>query len=332
MAPRSLLHYTQCFMRLFLPLLLAVTLLSSCKSEPEILDDINEISLEIQVVRFDSVFASSGPDDLAKLKSDYGMFFPERYPDSIWTSRMRDTIQIEINEQVAKVFPDFEQETEQLELLFKHLTHYFSEFNIPAVYTATEYVDYRNPILALPEILVISLDTYLGADHYFYQGIPGYMAGQLHRDKIPVDVAVAYVKTYVAPPSEPTLLAHMIYHGKLLYALDMLLPLIEDNLKIGYTPEDLAWSKENEQYIWRYFIEKELLFSTNSKLLTQFIKPAPFSKFYLEIDNESPGRIGAFIGWRMVRSYMNSNDVPLRLMLQKPAQEIYRNSKYKPVK
>jgi hypothetical protein len=34
--------------------------------------------------------------------------------------------------------------------------------------------------------------------------------------------------------------------------------------------------------------------------------PAPFSKFYLEIDNDSPGRIGAWIGWQMVRSYMKN--------------------------
>jgi hypothetical protein len=154
----------------------------------------------------------------------------------------------------------------------------------------------------------------------------------LRREKIPVDVALAYAKQYVKPPTEPTLLAHMIYQGKLLFVLDKVLPLTDDALKIGYTAQQLQWSQENEQFIWRYFVEKEALFNTNSKLLTQFIKPAPFSKFYLEIDNESPGRIGAFIGWRMVRSYMQNNDVPLIALLQKPAQEIYKNSKYKPVK
>ncbi|MEP2936815.1 MAG: gliding motility lipoprotein GldB [Gilvibacter sp.] len=319
-------------MRLLLSLLLVASLLFSCKSESEIEDQINQIPLEVSVIRFDSIFANAGPSDLAVLKEDYAMFFPERFPDSIWTNRMRDTLQIEINEQVTKVFPDFNQQTQELELLFKHLTHYFAEFSAPTVYTATDYVDYRNKVVALPEMLVLSIDTYLGADHYFYQGIPGYVAAQLHPEKIPVDVAMAYAKNYVTPPRQSTLLAHMIYQGKLLYVLDKVLPSHDDHLKIGYTAEQLEWSKENEQYIWRYFIEKEVLFSTNNKLLTQFINPAPFSKFYLEIDNESPGRIGAFIGWNMVRSYMQNNDVPLRLLLQKPAQEIYKNSKYKPAK
>lgn len=319
-------------MRLLLSLLLVATVIVSCKNEPKIDDQIEQIPLEIQVVRFDSIFAGATPSDLPKLKSDFPMFFPERFPDSIWVNRMRDTLQIEINQQVSTVFPDFNTQSDQLELLFKHFTHYFAEFKAPIVYTATDYVDYRNKVVALPEMLVLSIDNYLGTDHYFYQGIPGYVAAQLHPDKIAVDAALGYAKSYVKPPSQPTLLAHMIYQGKLLYVLDKVLPLYDDNQKIGYTPEQLQWSQENEQYIWRYFIEKEVLFSTNSKLLTQFINPAPFSKFYLEIDNESPGRIGAFIGWNMVRSYMQNNDIPLRLLLQKPAEEIYKNSKYKPAK
>ena len=36
-----------------------------------------------------------------------------------------------------------------------------------------------------------------------------------------------------------------------------------------------------------------------------FFDASPFSKFYLEIDNQSPGRIGRWIGWQIVRSYMN---------------------------
>jgi hypothetical protein len=31
-----------------------------------------------------------------------------------------------------------------------------------------------------------------------------------------------------------------------------------------------------------------------------------FSKFYLEIDNESPGQVGGWIGWQIVRSYMKT--------------------------
>ena len=89
----------------------------------------------------------------------------------------------------------------------------------------------------------------------------------------------------------------------------------------------------NESYIWRYFIERELLFSTDLKLSGRFITPAPFSKFYLEdIDAESPGRLGQYIGWQIVRAYMQQNDVSLKDMLLKSPEEIFNNSKFKPRK
>ena len=84
--------------------------------------------------------------------------------------------------------------------------------------------------------------------------------------------------------------------------------------------------------MWRYFIEKKLLYDTDQKLIPRFINPAPFSKFYLEIDNESPGRVGAWIGWQMVRSFMENNEVSFQELLQMDAKEIFERSKYKPKK
>ena len=117
-----------------------------------------------------------------------------------------------------------------------------------------------------------------------------------------------------------------------MYLKDLLIPQVSDADKIGYSPEQIAWSEENENYIWRYFIDEKLLYDSDPKLAGRFINPAPFSKFYLEIDNESPGRIGMWIGWQIVRSYMKNNDVSLQQLLQADAKEIFDNSKYKPKK
>jgi uncharacterized protein YjaZ len=52
----------------------------------------------------------------------------------------------------------------------------------------------------------------------------------------------------------------------------------------------------------------------------------------LEIDNESPGMVGRYIGWQIVRSYMENNTVTVPQLLIKNADEIFKNSKYKPKK
>ena len=107
---------------------------------------------------------------------------------------------------------------------------------------------------------------------------------------------------------------------------------MEDAQKINYSEDQLAWSKNNEEQIWRNFIEQEYLYSTDNKLGQRFLDPAPFSKFGLELDNDSPGRIGRFIGWQIVRAFMDKNDVSLQQMMELPAEELFKKSNYKPAR
>jgi hypothetical protein len=124
----------------------------------------------------------------------------------------------------------------------------------------------------------------------------------------------------------------MVYAGKELYLKDILLPEYTDAQKMGYKPEQIAWCEANEAEMWRFFIDNTLLYDTDQKLVPRFINPAPFSKFYLEIDNESPGRTGAWLGWQMVRSYMENNEVTLQKMLKTDSKTLFEKSKYKPKK
>jgi uncharacterized protein YjaZ len=55
-----------------------------------------------------------------------------------------------------------------------------------------------------------------------------------------------------------------------------------------------------------------------------FYQSSSVLKFYLEIDNESPGKVGAYIGWQIVNSYMENNEVSLQQLLQMNA-EIFEN-------
>ena len=146
------------------------------------------------------------------------------------------------------------------------------------------------------------------------------------------DIVSSFSYGILAPPKNKELLSLMISSGKELYLKDVLLPETTDAEKIGYIPEQITWCQENESYMWRHFMENNLLYSTDSKLPNRFINVAPFSKFYLEIDNETPGRVGTWVGWQIVRSYMNNNDVTLQQVLQMDPMELFQKSKYKPKK
>lgn len=303
----------------------------SCDKKNKTENAVTAIPLELKVERFDKIFFETPPKDLEKVKTAFPFFFPAGNDDSVWLDKMQDPIWREVHTEVQKKYADFEPVKADLELLFKHIKYYFPETKTPKVITIISEMDYTNKAIYADSLVIISLELYLGKNHKFYQ-FPNYIKQNFEQKQIMPDIVSSFSSRKIPSVMDKDLLSQMIYRGKQLYLKDVLLPDYSDAEKMGYTPEQIKWCEENESYMWRYFIEGELLYSADQKLVTRFINPAPFSKFYLEIDNESPGQVGAWIGWQMVRSYMEKNKVPVADLLKTDAKEIFSKSKYKPKK
>ena len=292
---------------------------------------IDEIPMEIKVERFDKVFFETEPKDLAKIKKEFPFFFPPGNEDAVWLDKMQDPLWIELYTEVEKKYADFEPVKSKLEVLFKHIKYHFPKTETPKVITVISEMDYNNKAIYADSLVIISLEMYLGKEHKFYQ-FPKYIKQNFEENQIMADVVSSFYKRKASPVMAKNLLSKMIDSGKELYFKDVLLPEYSDADKMGYTKEQIEWCDQNESYMWRYFIEKEMLYSDDQKLMPRFINPAPFSKFYLEIDNETPGQVGGWIGWQIVRSYMKNNEVSLQQLVDSNAKEIFEKSKYKPKK
>ena len=303
----------------------------SCDKKNKTENAVTAIPLELKVERFDKIFFETPPKDLEKVKTAFPFFFPAGNDDSVWLDKMQDPIWREVHTEVQKKYADFEPVKADLELLFKHIKYYFPETKTPKVITIISEMDYTNKAIYADSLVIISLELYLGKNHKFYQ-FPNYIKQNFEQKQIMPDIVSSFSSRKIPSVMDKDLLSQMIYRGKQLYLKDVLLPDYSDAEKMGYTPEQIKWCEENESYMWRYFIEGELLYSADQKLVTRFINPAPFSKFYLEIDNESPGQVGAWIGWQMVRSYMENNKVPVADLLKTDAKEKFSKSKYTPKK
>lgn len=303
----------------------------SCDQKSKVEKEVEEIPVDIKVERFDKIFFETKPEDLAKVKKQYPFFFPAGNDDSIWLNKMQDPLWREVYTEVEKKYSNFEPVTEEFNNLFKHVKYYFPEVKTPKVITIISEMDYTAKAIYADSLVIVSLELYLGKEHKFYQ-FPNYLKQNFEERQIMPDVVSSFAFRKIPVSPDRTLLAQMIFEGKQLYAKDLLLPEYTDAEKMGYTPEQIKWCEENESYMWRYFIENEVLYSDDPKLNTRFIAPAPFSKFFLEIDNDSPGRVGAWIGWQMVRSYMKNNKSTLPELLKTNAKEIFEKSKYKPKK
>ncbi|MGL2963061.1 gliding motility lipoprotein GldB [Flavobacterium sp. RSB2_4_14] len=305
--------------------------LFSCDQKSKVEKAVEEIPIEIKVDRFDKAFFETKPEDLQNLKATYPFFFPEGISDSVWIEKMQNKDWRALYQEVQKKYPDLNKQATEIEDLFKHIKYYFPNTITPKVYTVIAEMDYNNKAIYANDKLIIALELYLGKDVKFYTDAE-YLKQNFEERQMMPDIVSSFSWRKIPPPTDKTLLANMIYYGKELYLKDVLLPDFTDAEKIGYQPEQIKWCQENESYMWRFFIDENLLFDSDSRLSNRFINLAPFSKFYLEIDNESPGRVGQWVGWQIVRSFMENNEVSLQDMLKMDAKELFDKSKYKPKK
>lgn len=318
-------------MKIYLSPLIICFFFLSCGKKNKVEKAVEEIPVEIKVDRFDKAFFETKPEDLNQLKKQYPYFFPAGTDDAVWIEKIQHPQWRELYAEVQKKYGDFEPVHQEIETLFKHIKFYFPKTKTPKVVTLISEMDYNTKSIYADSLVIVSLELYLGKDHKFYQ-FPEYIKQNFESSQIVPDIASSFIQTKMVPDADKTFISQMIYLGKELYIKELLLPEYTDAVRMGYAPEQLAWCSENEGYIWRYFIDKEMLYSVDAKLVPRFLSPAPFSKFYLEIDNESPGQVGAWIGWQIVRSYMKNNDISVNELLNKKAKEIFEQSKYKPKK
>lgn len=318
-------------MKKFIIIFLGLLGLCSCDKKSKIEKAVEEIPVEINVSRFEMAFFDTKPENLETLKNQYPFFFPQGVDDKVWIEKMQNPLWKELYQEVEKKYSNFDKQKDEIKDLFKHIKFYFPETTTPKVYTVIAEMDYNNKAIYAKDKLIIALELYLGKEHKFYE-FPKYLKQNFEERQMMPDIVSSFALRKIPPPMDKTLLANMIYYGKELYLKDLLLPEYTDAEKIGYLPEQVTWCQENEGYMWRFFIDENLLFDSDSRLPNRFINLAPFSKFYLEIDNESPGRVGQWLGWQIVRSYMANNNVSLQEMLKSDPKQIFDKSKYKPKK
>ncbi len=304
----------------------------SCKKELKIPAEILAINAPVNIDRFDQAFNQLNEKSLDSLQEKYPFLFPIKYSQEFWLHKSKDTLQQELKNEVYKVFPNTQELEEDLTLLYKHLKFYYPTIKVPKIISIISEIDYKNRILLRKELLLISLDSYLGKDHYFYGDISKYISNDFEKNQILIDVAQEYAKKIFPRPDGRDFMSQMILYGKRQYLLQQLLPKRNLAQVFSYTKEELKWNQVNESEIWRYLIEKDLLYSTDRNLLPRFLYPAPFSKFYMSYDTQSPDRVGQYIGYRIVNSFMQNNNVSLPSLKEIDSKTIFTQSRFKPKK
>lgn len=335
-------------------LILFLFLIISCKKPDPYFIDVSDIELSIEIQRFEKDLFGLPRNDFSENVST----IIQKYPDvsvllieKIYRSgSLKDTAMswlpvledFVFNNYIQEVYADVNKKydpqsiellEQELEKAFKHVLYYFPEDTIPEFYTIITAFAYST--ITYQNTLSVSLDMYLGKDYKFYPSLdyPEFKTRRMDQPYIVPDVMMAYAQAIFdeAGQTDNTLLSQMIYRGKILHYLDRMLPRYHDSIKIQYTKEQSDWSKSNEKHIWKHFIEKDLFFKTDHLLISRYMDDAPFTAAPGMPGDSSP-RIGEWLGWQIVRSYMKNNpDVSFaQLMHESDYKKIFNEAGYRP--
>jgi len=291
------------------------------------LADLEEIPLHY--VSFETLFFGDLDVPLEDIKAQFPFFFPSQTPDAVWLEKRSDSLQ-QLLFDATKAIPKNNLKS-RVTRVFQYANYYFPEEKLPqtAISLLTD-VDYSLRAVDADKLLLISIDTYLGVDHPLYEGIPTYIKNKLTLDHLEAEIVDALAPRFVQAPSGRTFLEQMVHHGKRLLLHDYLAPAMEDHQHIQYTTAQWEWAITHQAEVWRYFIDNELLFSTDENLPFRFLLSSPYSKFYSYLDVDSPGRIGQWIGYQMLKKYQKRTGESLQEILAASPQEILKKSKYNP--
>jgi hypothetical protein len=338
-----------------LVLLLFVALFSCTSKDKKNVPDVSHIPMDIKLQRFDKDFFAIDTNNLgpalAQLNNKYphlaGVFLQkvlgiedgsgERVKMFIRMSQnLHDTIN-EVFKNTSPIEKDFNS-------AFRYIKYYFPDYKIPRLITLAGPVDALaqtetglSPDFFGPDYLAISLQFYLGPQFSVYKDplfienvVPAYRSRRFSKEYITADAMHLVINDMFPDKSgAQPLIEQMVEKGKRWYLLDLFMPHAPDSVKTGYTQLQLDWVNANEGLIWTDIVKSEDLQSLSPATIKTYIGEAPFTQGFSQ--EYSPGNMGQWIGWQIVKKFMSKNPKmnPAELM-NTPATKILAEAKYKP--
>jgi hypothetical protein len=296
--------------------------ISSCSSDP--LDvDVSDVELSMKFERFEQkMFSAQSVSEMSKINQQlidsggelYEFYVYEMlhsgsvYDDSIGTYLyyfVTDSIMKMAQEDITAEFRNFEEDEELILDAFKHL-----KYHLPAAAIPQKVITYNSAfnygVISTNDQIGIGLDMYLGSYNRIIEnlGFPLYMKEKMEHEYLLIDIAHSWIITNILDDPGESFLANMIYYGKLMYLIDAMLPNQADYLKLRYTEEEYDFALASEEDVWLFIMDMNWVYSTDMKVQIRYFQEAPST---VGIDG-SPGRLGQFMGWQMVKQYMEKNE------------------------
>lgn len=330
--------------------LLLLFLFFACKNNKNI-PDVSAIKMNIPVERFEQSFFAMDTNDIAGGLRKVQQRHPDFYFDfmreilgvngtdtnaaTLLVTREFLRGYIPIYDSLEEKYKNVAWLKEELENAFRFVKYYFPEYKTGKAITFIGPFD--APGTAVTKTgLAIGLHQYAGKNFSVYQSAigqqiyPTYISRRFEPEYITANCMKAVVdELFPEKSAGKGLIDQMIEKGKQWWLLDKFLPLAPDSIKTGYTQNQLDFCARNEGLVWQSIITNERdLYTIEPTTIQTYIGESPYTH---TMGENSPGNIGQWVGWQIVKKYAEKNPgmKPGEIMRSEP-KKILEEARYKP--
>ena len=201
--------------------------------------------------------------------------------------------------------------SQELENGFKRFHALLPSEPVPDVILMTSGFNYA--IYPREEYLAIGLEWFIGHEHPILEKLPPEMFPQYRKLRMHPDLITAnalrgwmLVNFQNRGYTGRMLAEDILYWGKVLWLTKRCLPELHEHLLLDWTPTELEWAKANEESIWIELQPSDVIFETNRTVYNRWLTEGPFTRAG-SIPQESPDKLGIWMGWNIVEDYMEAN-------------------------
>lgn len=318
--------------------LILVSMLS-CSSD-KLNVSIDHVEIDTKFIRLDSIIVNSDSSQIIdfhhKLEKEIQEIYNYQIGYCLRIGKISDTAFVNsinqfnndkgivgIHKSIEEKFADVSNHKSEITKGLKHLKVHFPKNKIPDNIVFMNSLFNSNAFSTENEI-GIGLERYLGHENEMVQKLPSepfydWIKRAMDVTYLERDAICSWIITHYVPEVEGSLAEHIIYWGKVLYVTEAAFPSKEKNIILRYSPQQYEWAKENESSFWSYLVQEKILFKNNGLEKANLLNEGPFT---IGLPEESPDRLGQYLGWKIVHDFMRKKDISLEELIKTPYNNI----------
>ncbi len=250
----------------------------------------------------------------------------------------QDSAFMAVNALVRQNLSDRTGIASELKKAAQFVRYYFPQTRLNRIYFLISGFSVGNLIFSendSTDALGVGLEFFLGqaldykAIDPLNPAFSNYLTRSFNRDHLIKKTWEVWADDRIPTSPDDRFLDQMLREGKKIWLLSKILPQIHDTVLFEYSAPQMNWCASNQVEIWSFFLDKQLIYSSEQLKFTKYIRPSPNSP---GMPPDAPGRTGAYIGYHIIDAYARkSKTLSLEEVLNEvDSRKILEISRFKP--